>query len=134
MPDLPRGISRGMRAPLLVSPPRRRGGSFPSMLKVSDLSKRFPDGPVLERVSFVLNEGDKVGLVGANGSGKSTLLRVIAGELPPDGGAERRAGRARRDGGRAGGGAGGLRRGGGALRGARWLRGGAPRRDRARRP
>ena len=56
------------------------------MLKVSDLSKRFPDGPVLERVSFVLNEGEKVGLVGANGSGKSTLLRVIAGELRPDGG------------------------------------------------
>ena len=57
-----------------------------SMLKVSDLSKRFPDGPVLERVSFVLNAGEKVGLVGPNGSGKSTLLKVIAGELPPDGG------------------------------------------------
>ncbi len=57
-----------------------------SMLKVSALSKRFPDGPVLERVSFVLNAGEKVGLVGPNGSGKSTLLKVIAGELPPDGG------------------------------------------------
>ncbi|HET8632475.1 MAG TPA: ABC-F family ATP-binding cassette domain-containing protein [Thermomicrobiales bacterium] len=56
------------------------------MLKVSDLSKRFPDGPVLERVSFVVNAGEKVGLVGPNGSGKSTLLRIIAGELRQDGG------------------------------------------------
>ena len=59
---------------------------MPSMLKVSALSKRFPDGPVLERVSFVLNAGEKVGLVGPNGSGKSTLLKLIAGELAPDGG------------------------------------------------
>ncbi|HEX5505255.1 MAG TPA: ABC-F family ATP-binding cassette domain-containing protein [Thermomicrobiales bacterium] len=57
------------------------------MLKVSDLSKRFPDGPVLEHASFVVNAGEKVGLVGPNGSGKSTLLRIIAGELRPDGGA-----------------------------------------------
>jgi ATPase subunit of ABC transporter with duplicated ATPase domains len=57
------------------------------MLKVSNLSKRFPDGPVLESVSFVLNAGEKVGLVGPNGSGKSTLLKIVAGCLRPDGGA-----------------------------------------------
>ncbi len=57
------------------------------MLKVSNLAKRFPDGPVLEKVSFVLNAGEKVGLVGPNGSGKSTLLKIIAGRLRADGGA-----------------------------------------------
>jgi ATP-binding cassette subfamily F protein 3 len=56
------------------------------MLKVSNLSKRFPDGPVLEGVSFVLNAGERVGLVGPNGSGKSTLLKIVAGCLRPDGG------------------------------------------------
>jgi ATP-binding cassette subfamily F protein 3 len=56
-------------------------------LHVSDLAKRFPDGPVFEHVSFVLDPGEKVGLIGPNGSGKSTLLRIIAGRLHGDGGA-----------------------------------------------
>jgi ATPase subunit of ABC transporter with duplicated ATPase domains len=57
------------------------------MLKVSNLAKRFSDGLVFEKVSFVLNAGEKVGLVGPNGSGKSTLLKVLAGRLRADGGA-----------------------------------------------
>ena len=57
------------------------------MLKVSNLAKRFPDGLVFEKVSFVLQAGEKVGLVGPNGSGKSTLLKVLAGRLRADGGA-----------------------------------------------
>lgn len=56
------------------------------MLKLSNLAKRFPDGLIFEKVSFVLNAGEKVGLVGPNGSGKSTLLKVIAGRLRADGG------------------------------------------------
>ena len=55
-------------------------------LQVSDLTKRFPDGPVFEHVSFVLDAGEKVGLIGPNGSGKSTLLKIIAGRLRQDGG------------------------------------------------
>src|SRR4051794_1772759 len=67
-----------------ISAPRRRGILT---LKVSNLAKRFPDGLVFEKVSFVLNPGEKVGLVGPNGSGKSTLLKVIAGRLSADAGA-----------------------------------------------
>ena len=41
---------------------------------------------VFENVTFALNEGEKLGIVGVNGAGKSTLLRVIAGECEPDSG------------------------------------------------
>jgi ATPase subunit of ABC transporter with duplicated ATPase domains len=54
------------------------------LLKLSSISKRFQDGLVLDKVSFVLNSGERVGLVGPNGSGKSTLLKIITGELQPD--------------------------------------------------
>ena len=40
----------------------------------------------LDRISFELDSGDVVGLIGANGSGKSTLLQIIAGTLQPSGG------------------------------------------------
>ncbi|MCU0497499.1 MAG: ATP-binding cassette domain-containing protein [Anaerolineae bacterium] len=56
------------------------------MLTVSQLSKHFigADDPIFQSVSFTLNHGDRVGLIGANGSGKSTLLKVIIGEIPAD--------------------------------------------------
>lgn len=56
------------------------------MLRVSSLSKAFGGDPVLEGISFVLNPGERVGLVGPNGAGKSTLLQVIAGNLASDSG------------------------------------------------
>lgn len=41
---------------------------------------------VLDNVSFFLNEGDKVGIIGINGTGKSTLLKILAGAEEPDSG------------------------------------------------
>lgn len=49
-------------------------------LSVDQLSKTYADKPLFERISFHINEGDKVALVALNGSGKSTLLRIITGE------------------------------------------------------
>ena len=54
------------------------------MLQVNGITKRYGANVVLSEVSFTLNQGDRVGLVGANGCGKSTLLRIIAGLEPPE--------------------------------------------------
>lgn len=40
----------------------------------------------VKNVSFVVNHGESVGIIGRNGSGKSTLLRAVAGLIPPSGG------------------------------------------------
>ena len=52
-------------------------------LTVSDLSLSFGTVPILEKVSFALDENDRLGIIGVNGSGKSTLFRLIMGELEP---------------------------------------------------
>lgn len=56
------------------------------VLSASAISKSFGGKSILNNVSFVLNQGEHVGCVGANGVGKSTLLRIIVGELEPDSG------------------------------------------------
>ncbi len=56
------------------------------MLQVTAIRKSYGDNIVLHDVSFVVNAGDRVALVGPNGCGKTTLLRLIAGEEPADGG------------------------------------------------
>ncbi len=56
------------------------------MLRISQLSKHFGDVVVLDGVSFIVNDGDRVGLVGPNGAGKTTLLRLIADLDALDGG------------------------------------------------
>lgn len=53
-------------------------------VSVNDLSLRFGVKSVLEKVSFSLNEGDKLGIIGVNGCGKSSLFKLILGEYEPD--------------------------------------------------
>ncbi|MGW7412634.1 ribosomal protection-like ABC-F family protein [Streptomyces sp. NPDC054863] len=57
-----------------------------SQLTLADITKRYGDRTVLDRVSFTVRPGEKVGVVGDNGSGKSTLLRLLAGQEQPDDG------------------------------------------------
>lgn len=56
------------------------------MLHVSNISKSYGLETVLADVSFVVNRGERVGLVGPNGCGKTTLLRLITGLEPADSG------------------------------------------------
>jgi ATP-binding cassette subfamily F protein 3 len=59
------------------------------MLQVSNLSKAYGDEVVLENMSFIVNPGERVGLVGPNGCGKTTLLRIIVGQETQDQGSVR---------------------------------------------
>ena len=57
-----------------------------AVLTVSNLSKTFVERKLFENISFHLEKGDKVGLIGANGVGKTTLFKIITGQLDPSGG------------------------------------------------
>ena len=59
---------------------------MPPILNAQGVSKRFGATPLFEKISFAVNEGDRIGLIGPNGAGKSTLLAVLAGEVEPDSG------------------------------------------------
>jgi len=56
------------------------------VLYVNRISKRYGAQPILEEISFVVNPGERVGLIGPNGGGKTTLLRILAGLEGPDAG------------------------------------------------
>ena len=56
------------------------------MLQIQNLHKTYGITTVLDGVSFILNHGERAGLIGPNGVGKSTLLRCIIGQEQPDAG------------------------------------------------
>ena len=57
-----------------------------NILSVESISKQYGEHPLFREVSFGLNRGDRVGIIGVNGSGKSSLLRIVAGLEPADNG------------------------------------------------
>ena len=50
-------------------------------LSCDKISKSYGTDTVLENVSFSVNDGEKLGIVGVNGAGKSTLIKIISGEI-----------------------------------------------------
>ncbi len=49
------------------------------VLSCNNLNKSFGIDTILENISFTVNEGDKVGIIGVNGTGKTTLFKVLSG-------------------------------------------------------
>lgn len=65
------------------------------MIEIDHVHKIYPtrqgDKVVLEDVSFILERGEKLGILGRNGAGKSTLIRLIGGAEQPTSGSVRRS-------------------------------------------
>lgn len=62
------------------------------MISVDNLTVSFAGWDLFKDVSFLINEKDRIGLVGKNGAGKSTMLKVLIGEQPPTSGTVSRNG------------------------------------------
>lgn len=56
------------------------------MIEVSNLTKYYGSHPGVEDISFRLNTGEMVGLLGSNGAGKSTIMKMLAGYMMPTAG------------------------------------------------
>jgi ATP-binding cassette subfamily F protein 3 len=78
-----------LERPALVESPHmhfgevRRSGDV--IIQVDRLSKSY-DHPLFQDLTFTLQRGKRLGIMGPNGSGKTTLLRVLMGDEPPDSG------------------------------------------------
>ncbi len=57
------------------------------LLNAENVTFGYDDKIILDKVSFTVNEGERIGFIGANGEGKTTLLRILTGQLIPDAGA-----------------------------------------------
>ena len=56
------------------------------MIKVNNINKSFSDKLILRNVSFDINNGDSIAIIGQSGTGKSVLLKHLNGLLKPDSG------------------------------------------------
>lgn len=54
------------------------------VIEAKEISKGYQDKHLIEKFSFLLKQGDRIGIIGANGAGKSTLLNMLAGDIQPD--------------------------------------------------
>src|SRR5687768_6157417 len=59
---------------------------FFMLFRLSDVRKSYGGNEILKGVTFQVNPGEKVGLVGRNGAGKTTVFRMITGVESPDSG------------------------------------------------
>ena len=57
-----------------------------ALLTLRDISLAFGGPPLFDGITLQIEPGDRLCLLGRNGTGKSTLLKLIAGQLPPEGG------------------------------------------------
>jgi ATP-binding cassette subfamily F protein 3 len=65
-------------------PPTAR--AVADVVRIEGLKKAYGEHIVFPGVDLTVRRGEKIGIIGVNGAGKTTLLRMIAGELPHDGG------------------------------------------------
>ena len=61
------------------------------LIRFQDVSLSLTELPVLDQVTFDINAGDRIAIIGRNGTGKSTLLKLIAGSIQADDGEIKRA-------------------------------------------
>ncbi|MDI3309917.1 MAG: ABC-F type ribosomal protection protein [Thermoanaerobacterium sp.] len=57
-----------------------------AIISANNVNLSYGINSILENISFIVNEGDKIGVVGDNGAGKSTLFKLIVKDLQPDSG------------------------------------------------
>jgi ATP-binding cassette subfamily F protein uup len=57
-----------------------------TIVTVENVVKAYGEKLLFDSITFGVNEGDRIGLIGVNGTGKSTLLQIVAGQVSPDAG------------------------------------------------
>ena len=57
-------------------------------MRAEGLTSTYGEKTLFNDISFIINENDRIGLIGVNGSGKTSLLNVISGEVNPEGGGQ----------------------------------------------
>ena len=57
-----------------------------SIIEVQNLTKLYKNGRGIKNISFTVEKGDILGLLGPNGSGKTTIMKAVTGLLRPDSG------------------------------------------------
>jgi ABC-type polysaccharide/polyol phosphate transport system ATPase subunit len=56
---------------------------------ITNLDKSFGKRVIFDKLEFLIDRGERVGLIGPNGAGKSTLFKIIMGEITPKAGSSR---------------------------------------------
>jgi cell division transport system ATP-binding protein len=84
MTDAPAATTAFADEPVAVPEPQRRSTSGSTMIVFEDVRKVYePDVTALDSVSFTIEKGEFVFVVGPSGSGKSTIIRLLLKELEP---------------------------------------------------